>query len=149
MTVETQAGSHAKSTEPLRDERDLEVQVFFDRYAEALTMGDIVEIVACWNVPAFVLADQGARAITSTEEVERFFARTKEHYNARGVYDTKAILDDIVWLTPRIVSVDVHWPWYGPRGEDRGEESSSYLLRIDDDENLRLHAAVMCGADER
>lgn len=143
MSVETQP------IERSEDDRDLEVQAFFDRYATALTAGDIGELVACWNVPAFVLADQGARSITTTDEIARFFGGAKEHYNARGVFDTKAVIDDITWLTARLVNVDVHWPWFGARGEDLGEEAASYLLRIDDDENLRLHVAVMCGAFER
>lgn len=143
MTLETQA------TEPVADDRDLDVQAFFDRYGVALNSGDAAEVVACWSVPAFVLADEGARSLTATEEIAHFFGGTKEHDNARGVYATKPIIDDIAWLTPRIVSVDVHWLWYGARSEDRGEESLSYLLRIDDDENLRLHVVVRCGVDER
>lgn len=146
MTSTTQTNEHAFSG--LANHKP-DVQRFLDRLCRALTHGDVAKIVSCWDVPAYVLSDDGVHAVNSTEEVAQFFGGAKEQCNTRGVTETRPIIERQQWLTDKIVSVDVRWPWIGANGEDKGEERSSYTLRVDEHGHLRLHVAVMRGATER
>jgi hypothetical protein len=122
------------------------VQQFLDRMAEALTRGDGATVARMWDVPALVIDDQTVRAISSASELEQFFGGAKELYNERGIVDTRADLLALAWLTERIAIVEVRWPYLNLDGREVGEESSTYTLRYDDANNLRLRVAVMHGA---
>ena len=86
------------------------------------------------------------QAVGSQDAVEQFFSGAKDEYNAKGITSTRAELQRIEWLTRRIAVVDVRWPWLDAAGVERGEESSTYVLRRDDSGELKLQAALMRGA---
>src|SRR5688572_28822337 len=96
------------------------VQAYLDRYAKALTSGDNHTIATMWDVPALVLGDDLVRGVDSLREVEAFFAGAKDQYNKRGIVDTKAVVEREDWLTDRMVSVDVRWPYLDGRGQTQG-----------------------------
>ena len=121
------------------------VQAYLDRYAKALTSGDSKTIATMWGYPALVLGDSDQRAVGSAAEVEQFFAGAKEQYNKRGIVDTKAVIEREEWLTDRMVSVDVRWPYLDGRGQTTGSESSTYVLRRGDDGALEMRVALMRG----
>jgi hypothetical protein len=122
------------------------VQQFLDRMAEALTRGDGETVARMWDVPALVLDDQTVRGISSASELVQFFGGARELYNDRGIVDTRADLLALAWLTERIAIVEVRWPYLDRNGREVGEESSTYTLRYDDANNLRLRVGVMHGA---
>lgn len=124
------------------------VQEFLDRFARCITSGDGPAIAELWEVPAFVLADDMARFVSTAHEVAQFFGGAREQYNARGITDTRAEILRLEWLTPRMVSVDVRWPYLDSRGREIGEERSTYTLRRGDDGALRVRIAIMKGASE-
>lgn len=96
--------------------------------------------------PALVVDNDGVKAINSLQEVEQFFSGAKEQYNALGITDTRADIQGLEWATDKIAIVDVRWPYLNERGEEKGEEASTYILRRDDAGNLKLHVALMRGA---
>ena len=122
------------------------VQRFFDRFARALTAGDGRSIARMWSVPALVLGDTMVQAVGNYDEVERFFSGAKDQYNAQGITDTRAEVQRIEWLTRRIAVVDVRWPYLDAAGVERGQESSTYVLRRDDSGELKMQAILMRGA---
>lgn len=122
------------------------VQEYLDHFATALTAGDGKTIATMWGVPALVVSDQGARAVSTLKEVELFFGGAKEQYHARGVTDTRAEIQRLEWASDRLAIVDVRWPWIDNSGKERGEESSTYTLRVDELGKLKMHVAVMHGA---
>lgn len=140
---------HAASdqTAPDATGRDREVGVFLDRMARALTAGDAHTVAGMWAVPAYVLGDTMAIAVNSRDEVEQFFSGAKEQYNKRGITDTHAEVSRLQWVTDRIATVDVRWPYLDEHGDERGAESSSYTLRRDDNGELKLHVALMHGEE--
>jgi hypothetical protein len=83
--------------------------------------------------------------VNSREEIARFFSGAKEEYNKRGISDTRPEVFGLEWVTDRIVVVDVRWPYLDERGNEKGEESSTYTLRRDDLGDLKLHIALMRG----
>jgi ketosteroid isomerase-like protein len=126
-------------------EGDVAVQDFLDRFAGALTAGDAATVASLWETPALVLGDEMAQVVGSRQEVERFFAGAKDEYNKRGISGTRADIQGLDWATDRIAIVTVRWPYLDSSGRERGEESSTYILRRDDQGNLKLRAAVMRG----
>ena len=120
-------------------------QRFFDRFARAVTSGDGRRIAEMWAVPALVVGDSMVQAVGSREAVELFFGGAKDEYNARGITDTRAELQRVEWLTRRLAVVDVRWPYLDASGVERGEESSTYVLRRDDSGELKVQAALLRG----
>lgn len=144
-----QHGMQATSTQSPADatSRDRDVGNFLDRLGRALTAGDARTVAGMWAVPAYVLGDTMAMAVNSREEVERFFSGAKEQYNKLGITDTHAEVSRLQWMTDRIVTVDVRWPYLDEHGDERGAESSSYTLRRDENGELKLHVALMHGVE--
>lgn len=144
------ASTHARAdTDSRIDAARHEVQQFLDRYATALTGGDVATIVSLWEVPAFVIDDADARAVGANEEIERFFAGAKQLYNDMGITGTRAEIVHLQWPTERIAVVDVRWPYLDPKGREVGEENSTYTLRRDADGELRLRVTLMHGAKDQ
>jgi hypothetical protein len=137
ISTESTAASQPKASE-LRE--------FFDHYCRAVTGADLPALVAAWETPSFVLGDIGAHAVGSPDEIVKFFSGAKEHYNARGVVDTRADIVRAEWPTDRIATVTVRWPLIDRNGRELGYETSTYMLRRDDGGALRIRAAIMHGA---
>ena len=125
---------------------DAEVGEFLSRYGQALSAGDVQVIADLWNYPAFVLCDEGVRAVARREEVEKLFAGAKADYAARGIESTRPDVVRLEWVTDRIALVDVRWPCLDERGVERGEEWGTYTLRVNDDGDLKVCVALMRGA---
>jgi len=139
----TQTKAKATTT---ADRQDGVVRDLLNRLARALTSGDARTVASMWAVPALVIGNDGVQAVNSSREVEQFFSGAKEQYNSRGITDTRADIHRLEWATDRIAAVDVRWPYLNDRGEEKGEEASTYILRRDDAGNLKLHVALMRGA---
>jgi hypothetical protein len=122
-----------------------EVQELLNRMARAVTKGDGKAMAKIWAVPALLLGDNDARAIESLAEVESFFGGAKVQYNSKGIVDTRAEIQELKWLTPRMAVVEVRWPYLDKDDHEVGEETSTYVLRRDEKDSLKLQAALMHG----
>lgn len=129
-------------------EGQAEIQEFLDRLGRAVTAGDGKAAASLWAVPALVLGDEEARAIGALSEVESFFGGAKQLYNAKGITDTRPEIVELEWLTGRLVRVEVRWPYLDAAGAEKGDETSTYLLRRNSAGALKLHVAAMHGASE-
>jgi len=118
------------------------VTSFLQRYGEALSAGDLPTIVSCWEIPAFVLSDPGARAVTEAAQVEQFFAEAVASYRAQGLVSTTPELLQIEPLGQRIASVDVRWSARDVNGAVQSTEHSRYILRLRADGSLRVQVAM-------
>ena len=121
------------------------VQEFLDEMARALTSGDGEAAARLWSLPAVLVGDDLVEPVTSKEQLAKMFGGAKAQYNAIGITDTRGEIERLEWLTDRIAVVHVRWPHLDAEGEEHGEESSSYLLRRDDDGRLKLHVAILRG----
>ena len=142
VTRYPEARSRSPQSQPGAEEV---IQRFFDRFARAVTSGDGRSVARMWAVPALVVGDTMVQAVGSLDQVEEFFGGAKEQYNAQGITDTRAELQRVEWLTRRLAVVDVRWPYLDAQGVERGEETSTYVLRRDDSGELKLQAALMRG----
>lgn len=144
MTSESKRTGGASTIEH-DDESRAEVQDFLEGLAEALTTGDGKGVAARWAVPALVLGDHDTILLTTLEQVEHFFGGAREHYNAKGIVDTRPEILDLRWTSPRMALAEVRWPYLDADGRRKGEETSTYTLRRHESGALRIQGVVMHG----
>jgi hypothetical protein len=141
-----QSGSHAVVSKRPANREQASVQAYFDRFADAMTAGDLKTMVKLWGVPAFVLGKSEARVVQSESEVEQFFAGSKEMYNERGITRTYAEIIDLDWVDRDLVIATVRWPYLDDQENVLGEESSSYTLFRGEDGSFKLRSVLMRGS---
>jgi hypothetical protein len=127
---------------------DAELRAFVDRFAHALTAGDTRTIAALWETPAYVLADDAVHDVRSIDEIEQFFNGARQQYSEQGIADTRPEVLRADWLTERIVTAHVRWPYLDGRGRAVGAEAATYTLRRDREGHLRLRVAVLHGVED-
>jgi hypothetical protein len=121
---------------------DEHIRQFLERYGQALSAGEMAEIVGCWAVPALVLADEGALAVAESGQVAQFFERAIGQYHAQGLMTTQPMVEQVEMLTDRLASVDVRWTSFDAAGAERTNEHSHYILWLSDDGQLRIRVAL-------
>jgi hypothetical protein len=118
------------------------VEEFLERYAAAWNAGDVDGVVACWDVPALAVADDGVDALAGSEEIRAHVAAALEGSRDRGVDRRSLSSIHVAALSSRILRVDVVWSVQNTSGQGEAREYDSYLLRIDDDDRPRMRVAV-------
>lgn len=136
----------AESTSAGRQRELASVQKYFDRFAAAMTSGDIKAMTTLWGVPAFVVGMHEARVVQSESEVEQFFEGAKEQYNAQGIVETRAEITHLDWIAPDLVIATVRWPYLDKNDRVLGEESSSYTLFRGEGGGFKVRVITMRGA---
>jgi hypothetical protein len=121
------------------------VQRYFDRFAVAMTTGDMKTMTQLWGVPAFVIGPNEARVVQSEGEVEQFFAGGKDIYNERGIVGTRAEIVSLDWVGTDLVIATVRWPYLDQNDRTLGEESSSYTLLRGEDGGFKLRVITLRG----
>ena len=125
---------------------DAEVARLLEDLGHAVTAGDGQAAAELWAIPSMVLGDQDVRAVSSREQLARFFASAKEEYNAQGVTGTRPEVRNLTWLTRELALVEVRWPWLTEDRHEKGEETSTYVLRRDDRGMLKIQVALLHGS---
>ena len=108
----------------------------------ALEVGDPARVAELWDVPALVLADQGARSVATRAEVEEFFRGSIEWYRERGTPSAVPTLERWERISERIAAVDVTWRALDSSGVEKSREASHYLMRTGDDGVARVQVAI-------
>lgn len=140
------SGAHRiVSKRPSAEREQASVQRYFDRFAAAMTSGDMKTMLALWGVPAFVIGTHEARVVQSEAEVEQFFSGSKDLYNRRGIVATRAEITNLDWIGEELVIATVRWPYLDQNERVVGEESSSYTLLRGEDGGYKLRVITMRG----
>jgi len=114
-------------------QREDEIRRFFERYGQVISTGDLGAVMDFWEVPALVLSDQGAAAVSDAAEIERFFTQALEWYRSRGLVTTRPEIERVEQLSDKNTSVDVRWPTYDEDGVEKWSERSHYILSTGND----------------
>jgi len=138
------SGSHSVTKQSPEGEQ-ASVQEYLDRFATAMTSGDMKTMAKLWGVPAFVIGASEARVVQSESEVEQFFGRAKDLYNERGIVSTRAEITNLDWITEDLVIATVRWPYLDGNDRVLGQESSSYTLLRGEDGSFKLRVITMRG----
>ena len=120
---------------------DNNIKDMLEHYGAALSNGDLSVISSCWAVPALVLSDDGALAVTNPSEIEAFFAQGIEYYRSQGLSSTRPELERVEMLSDTLASVDVRWPAYDSSGEEKSSERSHYILQLGKDGQPHIRVA--------
>lgn len=144
-----QFGSDADARAAAAGPDNSAVREVLDRLAGAVTAGDARAAARLWGTPALVLGDGMAWSVGTRSEIEDFFAGAKQQYNARGIVDTRPDILRLEWLTDRIAVVEVRWPYIDVSGDEIGAESSTYIVRREDDGEIMIRATIMQGEATR
>jgi hypothetical protein len=112
-----------------------EIRALLDRYEQAISSGDEKAISQCWEVPAFVISEQGAVAISSKAEVERFYAKAGQYYRAQGLVTTLARIERVEMLSEGLATADVAWEAELVQVEKRAQQR---IYRVNPDAMLDL-----------
>ncbi len=115
---------------------------FLEGYGAALSAGDLRVVSSSWVIPALVLSDQGAMAVTDPSEIEAFFAQGIEYYRSQGLMSTRPELERVEMLSETLVSVDVRWPAYDSSGSEKASERSHYILQLGQDGQPQFRVAL-------
>jgi hypothetical protein len=110
--------------------------------ASALAAGDAARVAELWDMPALVLADQGARAVATRAEVQDFFRASIAWYREQGTPSAIPELDRWQRISERVAAVDVTWRGLDASGEEKSRESSHYLMRLCEDGVARVQVAA-------
>ena len=116
---------------------------FFERYGQALSSGDLQVIVACWGIPSFFLSDHSVHLVGAPPEIKAFFSNAFDQYSAQELMTTHPEVIQMEQLSRHTVSVDVRWSNRDGEGVERSSESWRYTLRVRDDEEPRIHIAIV------
>jgi hypothetical protein len=108
----------------------------------ALAAGDAAQVAELWDVPALVLADQGARAVDTRAEVEEFFRGSIAWYRERGAPSAVPTLERWERISEHIAWVDVTWRGIDASGVEKSRESSHYVMRTGEDGLARVQVAM-------
>jgi len=116
------------------------------RMATALTAGDGGAVAAVWETPALIVGGDQVVSLASAGDLETYFGRARARYNSRGIMDTRPEILRFEEVTERTRLVEVRWPYLDGNGEERGEELATYLIRLTEEGEYKLRAAVLRGA---
>jgi hypothetical protein len=119
-----------------------QIKKFLKRMGNAVSAGDLSEISKCFALPALVLMEDGALAISQAAEIEKFFGQAVAQYRSQGILTTKAELEHSERLSQRLSAVDVRWPGFDAASIEKYSERSHYLLWLDDDGQPRIRVAL-------
>ena len=151
-TRNSRAPAPERDAPPHQDRRGLvkhhglaHLQAYLDAFARFLTSGDGAAIAKMWEYPALIISNDQLMPIADARQIEGFFGGARAQYNARGIADTRAEIQHAAWLTDRIVSATVRWPYLDADNQEVGEETGTYTLRRDNDGELRMCTVVMHG----
>ena len=125
---------------------DAEVARLLEELGKAVTAGDGKAAADLWAVPALVLSDQDVRSVSSRDELASFYESAKEEYQAQGITDTRPEVRNLTWITRELALVEVRWPWITESRDEKGDETSTYVLRRDERGTLKIQVALAHGS---
>ena len=118
------------------------VRAALEALGRALTAGDAHAAAALWDVPALVLADQGAQAVATRDEIAAFFEGQIRWHREQGRPRVAPDRVETSRISERLVAVDVIWRGLDAGGVERSRDASHYLMRIGDDGTPRVQVAM-------
>ena len=104
---------------------------FFDRYASALTSGDVAAVAGCYALPGMVVADSYSFTFASPAAVALSFLGAAPAYREQQIVAANAQFLDVRRLSEALVMAEVEWEYLDSDGQALSGERFHYLLRTD------------------
>jgi len=119
-----------------------QISLLFEQLGQALSAGGLHKASTCWGVPALVLSDDGATAVSDTREIEEFFSQAAEWYHLQGIASTKPEIERVDMLSEKLAAVDVRWPSFDASGKEKSSERSHYIVQLAEDGQVHIRVAL-------
>lgn len=118
------------------------IRTCLERIGEALSTNKLRDLVDCWELPALILSDEGAIALTEADSLVSLFARAAQGYQSQGLVATRPQLERVEPLSEKLTAVEVRWPAFDAAGIQQASERSHYILRLGEDGQQRIRVAL-------
>jgi hypothetical protein len=151
-TTNTRRKTPRTTNAPARQRVEPALQVFFDDLTTALTSGDGEAAAECFEYPGLMVMANAPKyganqPLRDTESVADFFEQAPQMYQAKGVDETFADIQEVRPLTDDLALVRAHFPYIDADGNDMGDgETSLYVVRRVGD-RFAICAAITLGTD--
>jgi hypothetical protein len=119
-----------------------QISQLLEQLGQALSAGDLHKAAACWGVPALVLSDEAAMAVSDRSEIEEFFSQAADWYHLQGIASTRPEIERVDSLSERLASVDVRWPSFDATGKEKSSERSHYIMQLAEDGQVYIRVAL-------
>jgi len=113
-----------------------------EQLGQALSAGDLRKASACWGVPALVLSEDAALAVSGATEIEEFFSQAAEWYHLQGLVSTRPEIERVDILSEKLAAVDVRWPSFDASGKEKSSERSHYIVQLAEDGQAYIRVAL-------
>jgi hypothetical protein len=118
------------------------ISQLFERFGQALSASDLHQASTCWGVPALVLSDDGATAVSDRSEIEAFFSQAADWYHLQGLVSTRPEIERVDMLSGQLAAVDVRWPSFDASGQEKSSERSHYIVQLAEDGQVQIRVAL-------
>jgi len=119
-----------------------QISQLLEQLGQALSAGDLHKAAACWGVPALVLSDEAAMAVSDRSEIEEFFSQAADWYHLQGIASTRPEIERVDSLSEKLASVDVRWPSVDATGKEKSSERSHYIVQLAEDGQVYIRVAL-------
>jgi hypothetical protein len=119
-----------------------QISQLLEQLGQALSAGDLHKAAACWGVPALVLSDEAATAVSDRSEIEEFFSQAADWYHLQGIASTKPEIERVDRLSEKLTAVDVRWPSFDASGKEQSSERSHYIVQLAEDGQVYIRVAL-------
>lgn len=119
-----------------------QISQLLEQLGQALSAGDLHKASTCWGVPALVLSDDGATAVSDTREIEEFFSQAADWYHLQGIVSTRPEIERVDMLSEKLAAVDVRWPSFDASGKEKSSERSHYIVQFAEDGQVHIRVAL-------
>ncbi|HEY7200340.1 MAG TPA: hypothetical protein VIC57_09025 [Candidatus Dormibacteraeota bacterium] len=130
---------------------DLTAQVhdFYAAYADKLSSYAFNKLGTTFGFPFYAIADDLLAVVPSEAKLIEAFEGALDFYTSQEIAQAKERIDEIRQLTSRLVLVRVNWTYLDGEGRELYDADYVYVLRVDDEGDLRLHVMVSINEAER
>lgn len=119
-----------------------EIEAYLVEYQEALSAFDAQRSVAQWGAPGTMVSDAFVGTVATTAELAEGLEQSYPLYRSLGLASVDHTVLEHVDLSERITRIHVRWHFYDVEGNLLTDSDYEYLLRRDDDGQLRAYVAV-------
>lgn len=116
---------------------------FFFTLGEAISTGNLDVIKKYWAMPSYILSDRTTVALSTNEDLEKYFLSKKREYIKRTISTVRSEILRIQWMTDQIVVAHVKWSLLDKSAKELSAESAFYTLKSDKNAKLKIHTMAI------
>jgi hypothetical protein len=138
----------ARSSRPVLPSRGRlgprDVHGFVDLFLDLFEARDVAALTRLWDVPALVLGDDQVHGAMSLPQLEKLFGDAVFAQEPL-LFPGSERIESIEWVSTRVVMVELPWPERRVGGFLHGVAASTFYLRTDQRDHLKVRALILRG----